>query len=388
MVMRTTRYTVAVLGLVALTAGSVMLSAQGGLGRGRGNQSYQMTGTYELDTTRGDDPQRTADFATRGLPPDQRDRTYQSLIRRLQPPTAMAIDRQGNRITMISSSGPRTSFDVDGRSHYETSPYGRQMTTHAQFIGGNQLSVTTTGDRNSSFVVTFQPQNYGDVLFVTRRLDNDSLRAPVTVRSYYRRTSPEPRWDLYTDTRYDRGGGYGPPPRPRAFTLPEGMHLNAVLDTEIDTRRARSGERFTMTVQGPAEYRDGRIDGTIARIDQGHNMYVDFDTIRLRDGRTTEFDAILSTVRTPRGDTFRVNSSTLPDQGNSRTDAAIAQGAIGAGLGAIIGAIAGGGKGAAIGAVVGGAGGAILAQGSDQYISLPPGTQVTIIVTAPRYRMP
>jgi hypothetical protein len=381
MVMRTTRYALAVLGIVVLASASVTLSAQ--YSQARGRAYTQWTGTYDLDTTRGDDPQRAADFATRGLPPDQRDRTYQSLLRRLQPPTTLAIDRQGNRITMISSQGPRTSFDVDGRPHSEMSPYGRQMTTHAEFIGASQLSVTTTGDRNSSFVVTFQPQTYGDVLFVTRRFDNDSLRAPVTVRSYYRRTSPEPRWDLYAGDR----GGYGPPPPPppRAFYLAEGTRLAAVLDTEIDTRRTRSGERFTMTVENPAEYRDARIDGTIARI-EGHDMYVDFDTIRLRDGRTTEFDAVLSTVRTPRGETMRVNSSTLPDQ--NRTNATIAQGAIGAGLGAIIGAIAGGGKGAAIGAVVGGAGGAILAQGNDQFINLPPGTQVTIVVTAPHYRMP
>jgi uncharacterized protein YcfJ len=116
-------------------------------------------------------------------------------------------------------------------------------------------------------------------------------------------------------------------------------------------------------------------------------MYVDFDTIRLRDGRTTEIDAILSTVRTPGGATLRVNADgATTDQG--RTQATIQQGAIGAGIGAIIGAIAGGGKGAAIGATIGGAGGAILAQDHESYLDLPPGTQVTILITAPRYRTP
>ena len=85
--------------------------------------------------------------------------------------------------------------------------------------------------------------------------------------------------------------------------------------------------------------------------------------------------------------TLRVDASVDVPEPN-RTDATIQHGAIGAALGAIIGAIAGGGKGAAIGAVVGGVGGVILAQDRDQYLDLPPGTRVTIIVTPPRHRTP
>jgi hypothetical protein len=74
--MRTTRYALAILGLVVLTASSVALSAQNGQqngqgygqGRGRGDQYSQMTGTYDLDTNRSDNAQRAADMATRGLP--------------------------------------------------------------------------------------------------------------------------------------------------------------------------------------------------------------------------------------------------------------------------------------------------------------------------------
>jgi hypothetical protein len=174
--------------------------------------------------------------------------------------------------------------------------------------------------------------------------------------------------------------------------VPDGTRIVAVLDTSLSTRTSRSGERFSMTVQGPPQYQGARIDGVIARITpygQGRNadMRVDFDTIRLRDGRTAEFEAVLNTVRTPGGVTLRVDASGgVPDP--NRTNATIQQGAIGAALGAIIGSFAGGGKGAAIGAVVGGAGGAILAQDREQYLDLPPGTQVTIIVTSSRYRTP
>jgi hypothetical protein len=345
-----------------------------------------MSGTYQLETTRGDDAERAAQQATRNLPQPRRDRAYQNLLSRLQPPTTLAIDRRGSTVTISSSSGPRTTFDADGQTRSEPGPNGRVTTTRAGFTG-NRLSVSTTGNRSTDFVVTFEPVDRGNALLVTRRLDSDELRQPVVVQSYYRRVADQPRWDLYAPEP-----AYARRHEPRLFTLPEGTRIFAVLDTQLSTRSSRSGERFSMTVRGPDEYQDARIEGVIARITpygQGRDadMQIDFDTIRLRDGRTAEFDAVLDTVRTPGGVTFRVDASgNAPEQ--HRPNAALAQGAVGATLGAIIGAVAGGGKGAAIGAVVGGAGGVILAQGRDQHLELPPGTEVTIIVSPSRDRTP
>jgi hypothetical protein len=385
-VMKETRRTFTLLGLVLLTAGSLSVSAQWEQ-QGRDRPSFApMSGTYELESTRGDNPQRAADAATRNLRGPQRDRVYWNLLSRLQPPTTLAIDRDrnGRTVTISSSSGPRTTFDADGRSQTEPGPGGRPMLTRAEFIG-DRLSVSTSGNRSTDFLVTFEPLDRGNGLLVTRRMDNDDLRRPVTVRSYYRRVADKPRWDLYAAEReYDRRPG------PRAFVLADGTRLAAVLDTPLSTRTSRSGERFSMTVRSQGEYEGARIDGSVARITQrgqGGNadMRVDFDTIRLRNGQTTEFDAVLETVRTPGGETLRVDASGGVPEPN-RTETTIQHGAIGAALGAVIGAIAGGGKGAAIGAVVGGAGGAILARDRDEFLDLPPGTQVTIVVVSPRYR--
>ena len=54
-------------------------------------------------------------------------------------------------------------------------------------------------------------------------------------------------------------------------------------------------------------------------------------------------------------------------KGDSQTKETAKRGGIGAGLGAVIGAVAGGGKGAAIGAIIGGGAGAgsVIAQGRD-----------------------
>jgi hypothetical protein len=382
--MRETPHTLGLLGLVLLTTASVSLSGQYGEPRRDRPPSNGMSGTYQLESTRGDDPQRAAEEATRRLPPPQRERAYQNLLSRLQPPATLAIDRRGPTVTISSSSGPRATFDADGRPHSEPGPGGRMITTRADLVG-DRLSVSTSGNRSTDFRVTFEPTDRGNGLLVTRQMDSDDLRQPVVVRSYYRKVSDEPRWDLYAA---EPGRARGP--ERRLFTLPEGTRIFAVLDTPLSTRTTRSGERFSMTVRGPEEYRDARIEGVVARITpygQGHDadMQIDFDTIRLRDGRTAEFDAVLDTVRTPDGVTLRVDASgNAPDQ--RRPNATVEQGAIGAALGAIIGGVAGGGKGAAIGAVVGGAGGVILAQGRDHSLDLPPGTQVTLVVTGPRNR--
>lgn len=385
-VMKKTRRTLGLLGLVVLTAGCVSLSAQWGQRQRHGRASIAMSGTYELESTRGDDAERAADRATRNLPQARRDRAYQSLLRRLQPPAMLAIDLEGQTVTISSSSGPRATFDADGQTRNEAGWGGRVTTTRAGFIG-DRLSVSTSGNRSTDFLVTFEPLNNGDGLLVTRRLDSEDLRRPVTIQSYYRRVANQPRWDLYAPEP-----GYAGRPEPRPFTVPDGTRIVAALDTPLSTRTSRSGERFSMTVWSPEEYQGARIDGVIARITpygQGRNadMRIDFDTIQLRNGQTAEFDAILNTVRTPGGVTFRVDASgDVPDR--NRTDATIQQGAVGAALGAIIGAIAGGRRGAAIGAVVGGASGAILAQDRDEYLDLPPGTQLTIIVTSWRDRTP
>jgi hypothetical protein len=384
-VMRKTRYTLGLLGLVMLIAGGVSPLAQQGQRYRNGPAVIPMSGTYDLETTRGDNAQQAADMATRNLRQPQRDRAYQSLVRRLQPPTTLAIDRNGRTVTISSSSGPRATFDADGRTQNEPGPGGRMTATRAEFIG-NRLSVSTSGNRNTDFLVTFEPLDNGRGLLVTRRLDSDDLRRPVTVQSYYRRVADQPRWDVYAPEP-----GYAPRP-PRPFAVPDNTRIVAVLDTSLSTRTSRSGERFSMTVRSPEEYQGARIDGVVARVSprgQGRNadMQIDFDAIRLRNGQAAEFDAVLDTVRTPGGVTLRVDASgNVPDE--SRTDATIRHGAVGAALGAVIGAFAGGGKGAAIGAAVGGVGGVILGQDRDEFLDLPPGTLVSIIVTPPRPRTP
>jgi hypothetical protein len=348
-----------------------------------------MSGTYQLEATRGDDPRRAAERATRDLPRWQRDRAYQSLLLRLEPPRMLSIDRDrnGRTFTIASSSGPRTSVELDRREWRERGYRGRDVNFRVEYVT-DRLSIWSSGDRDTDFNVTFQAIDRGDVLFVTRRFDSDALRSPVTIRSYYRRLNREPRWDVYVPVRVvDRrptGFGYG---------VPEGTRLVATLDTALNTKTSRDGTAFTMTVRNPGEFQGARIDGVVDRVgqysrDRNADMRIVFDKIHLRNGRDLDFDAIVESVRTPGGASMRVDSSSNDVDDKSKTQDTIEKGAVGAGLGAVVGAIIGGGKGAAIGAAIGGAGGVIVAQNRDEIVDLPRGTQVTMVVAPTRGHRP
>jgi phage tail tape-measure protein len=112
-----------------------------------------------------------------------------------------------------------------------------------------------------------------------------------------------------------------------------------------------------MTVRTPSQYDGATIEGYVNSINRGgkitgrSEMTLDFDTIRLRDGRSYRFAGILESVRTPNGDVVQVdNEGAVRD--SDQTNKTVTRTAIGTAVGAVIGAIAGGGKGAAIGAVV------------------------------------
>jgi hypothetical protein len=163
-----------------------------------------------------------------------------------------------------------------------------------------------------------------------------------------------------------------------------------VLNTDLSTQNVREGERFTMTVRSPGQYDGATIEGQVVSINRGgrisgrSEMTLDFDTIRLRDGRSYRFAGILESVRTPNGDVVRVdNEGAVRD--SDQTNKTIQRTAIGTAVGAIIGAIAGGGKGAAIGAIVGaGAGaGSVYVQGRND-LDLTAGTELTVRATGPR----
>ncbi|HJX93351.1 MAG TPA: YMGG-like glycine zipper-containing protein [Pyrinomonadaceae bacterium] len=359
-----------------------------------GDNGYgrDLTGTYRIAASQSDDARRAVDDATRNLSLAERQRIYDSLLRRLDPPQMLALDRRGNAVTIASTRAPQISFTADGREQVETTQNGRTIRVRAQ-LSGNQLSISRSGDRANDFTVTFDSVDGGRRLLVTRSLYSDRIPQPVTVRGYYDRVSDVAQLDLYdTNREYPSGSTSGGATGDvvGSFVVPNGTELVAVLNDNLTTQNARENQRFSMTVRSPSQYDGATIQGYVASINRGgrvtgrSEMTLDFDTIRLRDGRSYRFAGILESVRTSNGEIVNVdNEGAVRD--SDQTNKTITRTAIGSGVGAIIGAIAGGGKGAAIGAVVGATAGAgsVYVQGPND-LELYPGTEVTVKATGPR----
>jgi len=352
----------------------------------RDGRRRDLTGTFRLNTSRGDDARQAVDAATRNLSLAERQRVYDALLRRLDPPQMIAIDRRGTSVTIASTRAPQINFVADGREQVETTQTGRTIRVRANF-SGDALTITRSGERANDFIVTFDPVDNGQQLLVTRTLYSDRINQPVVVRTYYDRTSDVAELNVYDTNREDTNIGQAPT---GSFVIPNGTQVVAVLNNDLSTQSVREGDRFTMTVRSPGEYEGATIEGVVTNVDRGgrvtgrSQMTLDFDTIRLRNGSSYRFAGILEQVRTPSGDVVRVdNEGAVRDSDQTKTT--VQRTAIGTAVGAIIGAIAGGGKGAAIGAIIGaGAGaGSVYVQGRND-LDLTAGTEVTVRATGPR----
>lgn len=143
-----------------------------------------------------------------------------------------------------------------------------------------------------------------------------------------------------------------PPPKLREVIVPAGTMIKAVLEATLDTRATQTGEEFRLRVSSPIVMdgatvipADSTIIGRVAEAKQSGR-------VKGRAKMTLAFH----TLQTPAG-SFSIVAQPISRVAPStkKRDAAIIGG--GAGLGAVIGAIAGGGKGAAIGAAAGGGAG-------------------------------
>ena len=360
------------------------------LGRGGRNPNSpfptsqnQLTGTYRLDASRSDDPREAANRATRSLPYRDRQRISDEVTARLESPDQIAIELRGRRVTIASSRAPQIAFDADGSERVEQTQDGRNIRARAT-LTGDQLIVSSNGDRLTDFTVTFAPIDNGRRLSVTRRVYVNGLPSPVVVQSTYDKTADVARFDI-------QGGGYDSsiPTTTGDFIIPNGESLIASLNDDLSTRNAREGQTFTATVRQPSRYEGAILEGRVTHMERGgrvtgrSELSLTFDNIRMRDGRTYRFAGILESVRMQNGDVVQVdNEGAVKD--DNQTTKTVQRTAIGTAVGAIIGAIAGGGKGAAIGAIIGAGGGAgsVYIQGRDD-LDLARGTEITIRASAP-----
>jgi len=350
-----------------------------------GNLDARLTGTYRLDTSASDNIQNVIDRSISTYPTGtQRDNARRNLERRLTPPDMIAIEKNGRSVTMGSSLSRQVTLQADGVTRTETNNRGRTTRTTAT-TDNNGVEINYQGDRGNEFNVNFETTG-NNGLRVSRRIFLENRNETVTVNSVYDKTDSVARWSNVNNGNYpgnnNTGANYD-------FYVPNGTRIEATLRNNIDTRTSQVGDQFTMEVTSPVQYRGAVIAGRVATVEKSGrltgraNVSLDFDTIRLTDGRTYRFAGLVDSVHALNGDNVSINNEgAIRDSNQTKTTATRA--GIGAAVGAIIGAIAGGGQGAAIGAAVGaGAGaGSVLIQGRDN-IELSSGSTFTLTATSP-----
>jgi hypothetical protein len=351
----------------------------------RGTVRNRLTGAFRLNQARSDSAEKTADRVTRDLRGDARQRLRTAVLRRLEAPESLDIERDGRTITIASSRAAQVTFEADGREQIEQSRNGRRVRTTVT-LSGDTLVVTTEGDRAVDYQVTFEPIDNRRRLRVTRRITDEGLRQAIVAKSIYDKISDTPELDGYSGFR-------GSPPAgdiPRGNVLvPDGTELVAVLNDDLSTKDSRDGDRFRLTVRSPSQYAGAVIQGHVAglarsgQVSGRAEMSLEFDNIRQREGRVYNFAGSIESVRTTNDDEVRVTREGGVQDEGSQTERTVTRTGIGAAIGAVIGAVTVGGKGAAIGAAIGaGAGaGSVFIEGRND-LDLKNGTEFRIRASA------
>ena len=355
-----------------------------GPGRGRGFDA-RISGTYRLNRSLSDDINTVLDRSDDAYTTTQRDRVRRNLERRLASPEMIAIEKNGRSVTMASSLSPQVTFEADGVARTETTNRGRTIRTTATATRDN-VEISYVGDRANDFYITLAPTRDGQ-LRVTRRLYLENRNETVSVSSVYDKIADVAEWSTITSEDPYAGTTTGGPTGD--FYIPNGTRLTATLNNTVTSRATQVGDRFTMNVTSPNIYRSAVIEGRVAQIDNSGRLSgrarvsLEFDSIRMRDGRSYRFAGVIDSVRSVNGENVSVTNEGTVREGN-QTTRTVTRAGVGAALGALIGAIAGGGSGAAVGAAVGaGAGaGSVLIQGRDN-VELGQGTEFTITATGP-----
>jgi hypothetical protein len=159
-------------------------------------------------------------------------------------------------------------------------------------------------------------------------------------------------------------------PTLREITIPSGTPLSVKLTTPIASDTSKAEDQVRGTLAQPIVVDGETVVPAGATVIGSVLDAKESGRVKGRASIAFRFDRIIVADETHDIRTARVSREAAP---NRKSD--VKKGAIGAGAGALVGALIGGGKGAAIGAGVGGAGAVVATKGDE--VRLPAGTAVS-----------
>lgn len=358
---------------------------------------YGLSGTYRLDAARSESADEILSVSDVSGDADRRD-----LQNKLEAPEEISIEMRGNQVTLASSKAAPVTFTADGTTRTENSN-GQTLRLRA-ILRGEELTVSSLGGE-TDYTITFALIDNGKSLKVTRRITTNYLSQTVFAESVYDKIGantglgsgntnyPSDSGTYSTNQPDDSNSSTTSYPTSSSgrnnYIVPNGTIITGLLDNDIDTQVSQNNDRFRLTVQSPDQFRGATVEGYISGINRSgqvsgrSQVTFNFERIKLRNGQSYDFAGFLQSITDTNGKTVRVDAESGA-KGDSQTKETVKRGGIGAGIGAIIGAIAGGGKGAAIGAIIGGGAGAgsVVLQGRDD-LQLKKGSSITVQASAP-----
>ena len=172
-----------------------------------------------------------------------------------------------------------------------------------------------------------------------------------------------------------------PPPEPakpkfREVTIPTGTTLSVTLATPLASDSSKPEDRIkgalakSVVVSGATALPKGAdLSGSVIEVKESGR-------VKGKASIVFQFDQL-----TVNGESHRISAARITSEAAANRKQDAKKGAVGGGLGAVVGGIAGGGKGAAIGAVAGSAGTIAATKGDE--VKLEAGTAVSTVLQEP-----
>jgi hypothetical protein len=178
--------------------------------------------------------------------------------------------------------------------------------------------------------------------------------------------------------------------------VPSGARFLVRLEDSLSTRKHKAGKRFKAKTLEPLETTDGRvippgaeIRGHVSRVEPAAltgraRLWLSFDEIKASGEKlplVAEVTSVPGEHSVRPGPSREGEIEARTSRGTREVEAA----AVGAGIGAVVGATAKGGKGAAVGAAIGGLSGFLIASGMGQELELQKSTKLELELERPLY---